>query len=261
MRQTVLITGASGGIGLELAKLFAADRHDLVLVARSSEKLHEIAAQFSKDYGVQVRVIVKDLSAVSSCLEVYEELKREKIEVHTLVNNAGVGGYGDFWQTDWPKERQIIDLNISSLVYLTKLFLKDMMGRREGKILNVASTAAFQPGPLMSIYYATKAFVLSFTEALAEELRGTGITVSALCPGPTETGFREAAGMKKSMLLSKSLTMDALSVAQAGYEGLKRGKRIVVPGFKNRLIIQMLRVMPRFFVTRTVRRMQEARRK
>ena len=258
--KTALITGASGGIGLELAKLFAADGYSLVLVARSKDKLEEVSRDLKSHFGISVKNIVKDLSVVENCREVHEEISREGIRIDVLVNNAGAGTWGDFWKTELEAEMQNMRLNMLSLVYLTKLFLKDMIQNRHGKILNVASTAAFQPGPLMAVYYASKAFVLSFSEALSNETRGTGVTITALCPGPTDTNFRAAAGMQKSMLFSKHLNLPAAQVARAGYEGMKRGKVIVVPGFKNRLVIQLLRVSPRGFIRKAVRKMQEARR-
>ena len=260
LRETVLITGASSGIGLELAKLFAGGGRDLVLVARSKDKLDGLAKELTARHGVTVRVLVYDLSIVENCRLVHDELKRERVRVDVLVNNAGFGGYGDFWSTDLAHETRMMNLNMVSLVHLTKWFLPDMIQNGRGAVLNVASTAAFQPGPLMSIYYATKSFVLSFSEALSNETRGTGVTVTALCPGPTNTNFREAAGMKKSMLFSKHLNVSVETVARAGYEGLKQGKTIVIPGFKNRLIVQLLRVFPRNFVTNSVRKVQEARR-
>ncbi len=258
--STVLVTGASGGIGLEIAKLFAADGYSLVLVARSKDKLEEVARDLKRCFGVEVKLIFQDLSVVENCRKVYEEITRDGIRVDVLVNNAGAGTWGDFWKTDLEIEMQNMRLNMLSLVYLTKLFLKDMIQNQRGKILNVASTAAFQPGPLMAVYYASKAFVLSFSEALSNETRATGVTVTALCPGPTDTNFRAAAGMQKSMLFSKHLNLPASEVARAGYEGMKRGKAIVVPGFKNRLVIQLLRIAPRGFVRNAVRKMQEARR-
>ena len=259
-QKKALITGASGGIGLELAKLFAADGYNLVLVARSKDKLQEIARDFEDCFKISVKIISKDLSVIDSCKEIYDELIREKIRVDVLVNNAGSGTWGNFWETDTAQELKMMNLNILSLVYLTKLFVKDMIKNKQGRILNVASTAAFQPGPLMAVYYASKAFVLSFSEAIANETRGTGVTVTALCPGPTETNFRAAAGMQKSMLFSKHLNLPPALVARAGYEGMKRGNVIVVPGFKNRMIIQLLRVSPRGFVRDAVRKVQEARR-
>ena len=258
--QTALITGASSGIGLALAEIFAANGYHLVLVARTRDKLEEIARDLKQRFGISVKVMAHDLSAAENCQKIYDDLSRQSTRVDVLVNNAGAGTWGDFWRTDLDAEMRNMNLNMTSLVYLTKLFLKDMIKNRRGKILNVASTAAFQPGPLMAIYYATKAFVLSFSEAISNETRGTGVTVTALCPGPTATNFRDAAGMKKSMLFSKHLNLSAEVVARAGYEGMKRGKVIVVPGFKNRFIIQALRLAPRSFVRNAVRKMQEARR-
>ena len=259
-KQTVLITGASGGIGLELATLFERNGHDLVLVARSKDKLDEAASAFQSHHGITVHTIVHDLSRTDSARALYEEVRRRGISIDVLINNAGAGTWGEFWQTDLARETEILQLNVVSLVQLTKLFLQDMIKNRNGKILNVASTAAFQAGPLMAVYYASKALVLSFTEALANETRGSGVTVCALCPGPTETNFRSAAGMKKSMLFSRHLNLPSTEVARVGYEGLKRGKTVIIPGFKNRLIVQMLRLLPRSFTVDSVRKMQEARR-
>ena len=258
--MTALITGASSGIGLELAKLFAADGYDLVLVARSEKVLRQTASDLQSRHPIQVKIIAKDLSRIESCREIFEECTRSGIRVNILVNNAGFGGWGNLLETDLEKETQMMNLNMLSLVHLTKLFLKDMVQAKEGRILNVASTAAFQPGPLMAVYYATKAFVLSFSEAIAEELKGTGVTVTVLCPGPTDTNFRTAAGMEQSMLFSKHLKMDTASVARTGYDALKKGKVICVPGLKNRIVAQIVRLVPRGMVRASVRRMQEARR-
>ena len=254
-----MITGASHGIGLEFTKLFAADGFDLVLVSRSEKALNVLAADLQNKHGVTTKVIAKDLSRVESCREVYDECVRSGIRVDILVNNAGFGGWGNYWETDLESETRMMNLNMISLAQLTKLFLNGMVERRRGKILNVASTAAFQPGPLMAVYYATKAFVLSFSEAIATELEGTGVTVTALCPGPTETNFRNAAGMKKSMLFSKHLNMDPVSVAQTGYQDLMKGKVISIPGLKNRVVAQLVRFSPRSVVRASVRKMQEAR--
>ena len=258
-KQTVLITGASLGIGLELAKLFAADHFDLVLVSRTEKALNVLAADLENKHGITAKVIAKDLSRVESCRELYDECVRAGIRVDILVNNAGFGGWGHYWETDLESETRMMNLNMVSLAQLTKMFLKGMVERRRGKILNMASTAAFQPGPLMAIYYATKAFVLSFSEAISNELEGTGVTVTALCPGPTETNFRNAAGMKKSMLFSKHLNMDPASVARTGYEDLMKGKVVSIPGLKNRMVAQLVRFSPRSVVRTSVRKMQEAR--
>lgn len=260
-RQTALVTGASGGIGLELARLFAAGGYDLVLVARSAGKLEELAAELRDRHGVAARALEMDLARPESPEELYRDLAGAGVLVDVLVNNAGFATYGAFVETDLGKELEELQLNVVTLTHLTKKFLPGMMARRRGGVLNVASTAAFQPGPLMAVYYATKAYVLSFSEALAEELRGTGVTVSALCPGPTGTGFQRRAAMEESKLVSGMLPMaDAASVARAGYEGFRAGKRIVIPGLLNKLGVQSIRVSPRALATRLVKGMQERRR-
>lgn len=260
LKQTVLITGASSGIGLEFAKLFAADGFNLVLVSRSEKALNDLAVDLKTRYDITAKVIVKDLSRAESCREVYDECVRRGIHIDILVNNAGFGGWGNYWETDLDSETRMMNLNMISLAQLTKLFLKSMVQQRRGKILNVASTAAFQPGPLMAVYYATKAFVLSFSEAISNELEGTGVTVTALCPGPTETNFKTTARMERSMLYSHHLKMDAASVARIGYQDLMKGRVISIPGFKNRLVTQLVRFSPRSAVRSFVRRIQEARR-
>lgn len=255
MNQTVLITGASNGIGLELAKRFAQDGAHLVLVARSEQKLHDLATQLKNQYKVDVKIMVKDLSKPEAAKEIYDDIK-ENSTIDILINNAGVGIYGRFLDTDYHAEEEMINLNIKSLTHLTKLFLPDMVKRKKGKILNVASTAAFQAGPLMSVYYATKSYVLSFTEALENELRGTGVMVSALCPGPTETGFGNNAKLEQSKLFKKGV-MDVKRVADIGYKGFLKGQTIIIPGLKNRFLVGMVRLLPRKVVTSTVRRVQE----
>ncbi len=255
MAQTALITGASNGIGKELACLFAKDGVDLVLVARSEDKLRQLAAELNRQYGVQVTVIAKNLERMDAVREVYEEVNARGLKVTYLVNNAGFGMYGPFLETATEQELGMIDLNVKALTYLTKLFEPQMVQRRQGGILNVASTAAFQPGPLMAVYYATKAYVLSFTEALENELRGTGVTVTAFCPGPTHTGFAEQANLGRSKLFQAGV-MDAKTVAAMGYAGFRRGRRIVIPGWKNRLLAGAVGFLPRKLVTDIVRRIQ-----
>lgn len=257
--KTALITGASTGIGRELALLFAKEGHSLVLVARNEQKLLELAGELKEKFGISVKVIPKDLSLARSPSEIFIELQEAGIFIDSLVNNAGVGGHGPFAQTDLDTELDMIQLNLVSLTHLTKLFLKEMLKRGSGKILNVASTAAFQPGPLMAIYYATKASVLSFSEALAEELRGTGVTVTCLCPGPTQTEFQERAGVGRLRLFDLTRMMTAEEVARVGYNGLMRGKRIVIPGIMNQLFVFLVRLGPRSLITRIVRSFQEAR--
>jgi short-subunit dehydrogenase len=259
-RQTALVTGASGGIGRELAREFAAGGYDLVLVARSGDKLEELAAELRQRHGVAARVLAKDLGGPESPDEIFHELEVAGISADVLVNNAGFATYGPFAETDLAAELDEIQLNVAALTHLTKRFLPGMLARRRGGVLNVASTTGFQPGPLMAVYYATKAYVLSFSEALAEELRGTGVTVTALCPGPTATGFQARADMEGSRLFTGFLkVMDAATVARAGYEGFRAGRRIVVPGLLNKLLIQSVRVSPRSLVTRIVRGMQAKR--
>ncbi|MGB7444804.1 MAG: SDR family oxidoreductase, partial [Coleofasciculaceae cyanobacterium] len=234
--KTALITGASSGIGYELAKLFARDRYNLVLVARSEQKLVQLAEVFQDKFGIAVKVIAKDLSRPEAPEEIWAELKRESITVDVLINNAGFANYGFFAEIDTGSELKMMQLNMMALTHLSKLFLPDMLQQGYGKILNVASTAAFQPGPLMAVYYATKAYVLSLSESLANELQNSGVTVTALCPGPTESGFQARANMEESKLVSGQQIMDAQTVAQIGYRSLMSNKTVVIPGLKNKLL-------------------------
>jgi uncharacterized protein len=253
-----LITGASGGIGEELARLMAADGSDLVLVARSRERLQALADELGSSHRITARVVAKDLSEPAAPQEIFSELASEGIEIETLINNAGFGSYGLFTETDLAHELDLLEVNVVALTHLTKLFLPGMIARRRGYVMNVASTAAFQPGPLMAVYYASKAYVLSFSEALSNETAGTGVVVSALCPGPTETGFVAAAGMEQSKLFERG-AMTAREVAEAGYRGLLAGKRLVIPGRRNSLIARTVGLMPRGLVLKAVRRIQEQR--
>jgi uncharacterized protein len=258
-RQTALVTGASGGIGYELAKVFAAGGYDLVLAARSAGKLEELAGELRTRHGIAARILAANLARDGAADEVFGAMATAGVHVDVLVNNAGFATYGPFTETDVRAELDEMHLNMVTLTHLTKLFLPGMVSRRWGGVLNVASTAAFQPGPLMAVYYATKAYVLSFSEALAEELRGTGVTVTVLAPGPTETGFQDRAAMRESKLFSNVKVADAASVARAGYEGFRAGRRIVIPGLVNRLLAQSYRLTPRAMTTRVVRSMQERR--
>ncbi len=247
--QTVLITGASGGIGYELAKLFARDHCNLVLVARSAEKLTQVATELQNQFGVTVRTIPLDLAAPPAPKFLFDQLRRENVPVDILINNAGFGAFGEF--AVMPEEEILgqIQLNVSALTHLARLFLAPMIERHQGKIMNVASTAAFQPGPLMAVYYATKAYVLSFSEALANELRGTGVTVTCFCPGPTNTGFAKRAGTEGSRLFKQIGAMDAETVARDGYRGLMKGKTVVISGTPNWLLAESVRFAPRKMVT------------
>jgi uncharacterized protein len=251
--KSVLITGASGGIGYELSRLFAKDGYRIVMVARSMKKLKEKAISLQKEFNSDVITIGSDLSEPRSAENVYKKLKHKSVNIDVLVNNAGIGVFGHFSQTDAKSELQMMQLNMVSLTELTKLFLPDMIKRREGKILNVASTAAFQPGPKMAVYYASKAYVLSFSEAISNELNGTGVSVTALCPGPTRTAFFGKADMEKSILASKLFTMDVKKVADSGYKGLMKGRRMVVPGINNKLFYILVRLVPRNITLKMIR--------
>jgi uncharacterized protein len=254
--KTALITGASSGIGYELALLFAADGFDCILVARSHDKLKELAARLEGEHRVKTLVLPKDLSRPSAVDEIYEEVGAASLEVDVLVNNAGFTVFGLFVETDLAVELEMLQVNVVALTALTKLFLKGMVERRAGRVLNLASTASFLPGPLMAVYYASKAYVLSFSEAIANELRGTGVTVTALCPGPTRTGFQKRGAIEDSRLVQGQIA-DARSVALAGYRGLMAGTTVVIPGFTNKLVPWIARVSPRGMVARVVHRMQD----
>ncbi len=256
MNKTALITGASSGIGYELALLFARGGYDCILVARSQDKLRELADRLEREHHIKTLVVGKDLSKPTAVDEIYEEVTAAGLAVDVLVNNAGFPVFGLFVETDLMIELEMLQVNVVALTALTTLFLKGMVERRAGRILNLASTAAFLPGPLMAVYYASKAYVLSFSEALANELRGTGVTVTALCPGPTRTGFQKRGVMEDSRLVQGSIA-DAASVALAGYRGLMAGKTVVIPGFSNKLVPWVVRLSPRGVVTRVVRRMQD----
>lgn len=256
LKQTALITGASSGIGLDLAHLFAADGYELLLAARSEGKLRDLAGELARQYGVSVAVIPADLERPAAADELFAAVHTP---VDVLVNNAGFGVTGRFTGTDLARELAMIQVNVTALVQLTKLFLRPMVERGRGRILNVASTAAFQPGPLMAVYYATKAFVLSFSEAIAEELAGTGVTVTALCPGPTATAFAGVAGMTNTRLFNVIKPMSSKQVARIGYNAMRRGKRVVVTGALNKMLAQSVRISPRRVVTKVTRTLQEKR--
>lgn len=253
MNQTVLITGATSGIGYELAHIFAENGYNLVLVARRADRLEKIKMEFEKNFGVSVINIVNDLSYPTATEKIAEEIKKQNIDIDILINNAGIGVYGNFSHTEREKELNMIKLNITALTDLTKLLLGDMIKRRYGKILNVASTAAFQPGPKMAVYFASKAYVLSFSEALREEVKQYGITVSCLCPGSTKTEFQKQAATEGILgSLREEVMMDAKTVARIAYNGLRKGKAIIIPGYKNKMLIILERFLPRSIVRRIV---------
>ncbi len=254
--KTALITGASSGIGLELARRCARAGFNLVLVARGEAALRQLAAELEQRHGVRATVLARDLADPASPPAIRAACDAAGIGVDVLVNNAGFASYGPFSESDLDVELQMIQVNTAALTQLTRLFLDGMLARRAGRILNIASTAAFQPGPLMAVYYATKAYVLSFSEALANELRGSGVTVTALCPGPTASGFQQRAAMEDSKLVAGKIAGPA-EVARAGYAGLMKGQTIVIPGARNKALVFIVRLTPRNLVTRIVRRMQE----
>jgi len=258
-QKTALITGASTGIGYELAKLFASDGFQVVLVARNAQKLAEVAKELEEQFHVSATIAPRDLALPSSPDELFRTLQHDGLQVDVLVNNAGFGTHGSFSESDLTQQLQMMQVNMVALSHLTKLFLPGMISRGWGKILNVASTAAFQPGPLMAVYYASKAFVVSFSEALANELGGTGVTVTVLCPGPTRTEFQKRAGVGEANLVTSRI-MDARTVARAGYRGLMAGKTVVIPGTGNQFLALLVKFMPRTVVTQVVRGIQEKRR-
>ena len=257
MGKIALITGASNGIGMELAKIHAKSGGDLVLVARNLENLEKLKSELEKSHGVLVYLIRKDLSMLEAAREVYDEVKKQNFRIDYLVNNAGFGIFGLFYETDWTREQQMINLNITALTQLTKLVLPDMIKQKEGRVLNVASTAAFQPGPLMAIYYATKAYVLFFSEAIGEELCGTGVTVTALCPGPTSSGFQAVSDIFDSRLIKGKKLPSSKEVAEYGYQAMMNGRAVAIHGLVNYLMANSVRVSPRSLVLKMVRYMQE----
>lgn len=253
--ETVLITGASSGIGRELARQFAGDGADLVLVARSEGRLRELAGDLAADFGITAEVVPADLSQPGGPDQIVEALVQRNIDVDVLVNNAGFGAQGSVAGIGIQRQLEMIEVNVAALTRLTALLLPGMLERRRGGILNVASTAAFLPGPNSAVYYATKAYVLSFTEALAEEVRGSGVRVSCLAPGPTDTGFAAQAGATGSRNFRRGV-MHANRVARAGHDGFRRGKTLVIPGLRNRAVAFGVRLSPRALVTKVSGYMQ-----
>lgn len=245
--ENVLITGATSGIGYELAKIFAKNRYNLILCARNKDKLEEIKENISDEYRVDVHIFQKDLSKEQEARELYSEIINNDIIVDILINNAGAGYVGKFIDEEYDRDKNIMGLNMNAVTYLTKVFARQMVERNRGKILNVASTGSYHPGPYTAVYYATKAYVLSFTEALAEELKDYNITVSALCPGATKTNFSKNAGKKDN-----SNAMSPEFVAKKAYEGLMKNKLTIIPGFQYKLFV----LLPRKLVTPFIGRYQ-----
>jgi short-subunit dehydrogenase len=254
--RTALITGASSGIGKALAEEFARDGYNLVLAARSVQRMQSLADELQQRHGISAIVIGADLETAAGATELHAEVKRRGIVISALANNAGYGSFGEFKDSPLATELAMMQLNMATVVVLTKLFMPDLLATR-GKIMNTASTAAFQPGPYMAVYYATKAFVLSFSEAVASELDGTGVTVTALCPGPTASGFQDKADMHASALVRGKKLPTAEAVAGAGYRALQRGQRVYIPGVMNWLMAQSVRFTPRSMVTGLVKAMSK----
>lgn len=245
MKRAVLITGASSGLGLEFAKLFAKDGYNLVLTARNEGRLYALKNEFETKYHVEVYVCVKDLSADNSALDVYDYILEKGIRIDILINNAGFGDYGKFVASDLKKQTEMVQVNAVAVMQLCYLFGKSMEKQGHGMILNMCSTAGFQPGPLMSVYYATKAFVLSFTEALAVEMKESGVFVTAFCPGPTNTGFVKNANLEDSGLFKHLKNASPKEVAGCGYQKMKKQKVVVVHGFTNKVLVVLAKLLPR----------------
>lgn len=254
-----LITGASSGIGYELAKIFARNNHNLILVARSTTKLLDLKNEIVAKHQVLVEVLTCDLSQSQSAQKLFETVQTQKWAVDILVNNAGFGTHGSFVDIELKKTQEMIQLNILTLTELTKLFLPDMISKKSGRILNVASTASFQPGPLMSVYYATKAFVLFFSEGIFEELKNSGVTVTALCPGPTESGFQQAANLGDVSLFDTLKIPTSKMVAEYGYKALMQGKVVAVHGSMNKIFSSTVGLLPRGLVRKLVKKLQQKR--
>lgn len=259
MKNVALITGASSGIGKEFARIHAERKGDLVIIARNEERLNELKNELESKYQVQVKVIAKDLSQENAPQEIHDEIKSEGIKVEYLINNAGFGGRGKFHEQDWNKSRSMMQVNMVSLAALTHLFLPEFIVRNSGRILNTSSTASLMPGPLQAVYFATKAFVTFFSNALTEELRGTNVTVTNLMPGATKTEFAKTSDMDKTDLFKKAFP--ARKVAEDGYNAMLKGKMDIISGvtFGQRLMMRMVPLMPKKSILKQVRKMQEAK--
>ncbi|WP_404785221.1 SDR family NAD(P)-dependent oxidoreductase [Altericista sp. CCNU0014] len=255
-RKTALITGASSGIGKALVENFAKDGYDVILAARSFSKLENRAIELQSRYGIAATAIAADLESEEGASKLHAEIEARGFTLSALANNAGYGLFGEFKDSSLPEELAMMRVNMTAVVILTKLFLPDLLST-QGKIINTASTAAFQPGPYMAIYYATKAFVLSFSEAIAAELEGTGVTVTAFCPGATASGFQDKANMQRSALVKGKKLPTADEVAALGYRAMQRGQRVYIPGTMNWLMAQSTRFVPRNVATRIVKAMSK----
>jgi short-subunit dehydrogenase len=259
--NTVLITGASRGIGYDLAKQFAPYSKRLVLISRNIKRLTEIRDHFEREFGVEVIIIARDLSLPHASQQIFNELNDKGIIVDVLVNNAGIGYYGFFHRESLDQISDMLQLNIVALTELTKLFLKGMVDRESGKILNISSLAAYTPGPFMAVYYASKAYVKSFSEAIADELKGTGVTVTAVCPGLTKTGFQKEIGNERPYLAVPALQASSEDVARFALKALIDGKEVAIPGILNSSLAMTTKIIPDRLKTRIVRKLQQLNRK
>ena len=258
--ETVLVTGASSGIGRELARRFASDGSRLMLVARRDRELHSLADELRAQHKTESRVFTVDLARPESAGQVLSHVQAAGWKVDVLINNAGFGAHGRFFELPVDRQLQMLQVNVTTLTHLTRLLLPGMVERRRGGVLNVASTAAFQAGPQMAVYYASKAYVLSFTEALAEELAGTGVTATALCPGPTETSFNAAAGLRGSRLSSRR-AMTAEDAARVGHDAFRRKQVVAIAGLRNRMLAFSVRFAPRVLARRVAGYLNAAKRR
>jgi short-subunit dehydrogenase len=256
--KTALITGASVGIGCDLAELFARDGHSLVITARNQAQLEELAAKIRSQHGVKADVIPQDLNEPDAAQKLFDQISARGIAIEFLVNNAGFGFHGPFAKSDLSQQLAMLQVNVVALTHLTRLFLPAMLERGSGRIMNVASTAAFVSGPFMAVYYASKAFVVSFSEAIAAEISGSGVTVTALCPGSTMTEFHKRAGIGQTPLATGKV-MSSMEVAKIGYDAMMKGKRTVIAGIRNKVLIFGAKIAPRSVATGVARRLNENR--
>jgi short-subunit dehydrogenase len=257
--MTALVTGASVGIGRDLAIVLAENKHDLVITARNEAQLNSLAEEVKTKYGVRAEVIVMDLAKPQAAAALFEEVQRRNVAIDILINNAGFGGHGRFDTENVDQILGMLQVNIVALTHLTRLFLPGMIERKRGRIMNLASVASFLPGPLMAVYFATKAYVLSLSEAISSELKRTGVTVTAVCPGPTRTEFGKRAGINSAPSFHDGLSMDSMPVARIGYRAMMRGKRVIVTGLQNKLLTLSTKILPRRLLAASVKKLNSQR--
>lgn len=254
INKSCLVTGAAAGLGYEFSKLAIADGYELILIDIDTDKLIEVKKELEKSHLEKITIISKDLCKPNIADEIYKEIKGANVEM--LINNAGFGVFGEFSKTDWQREENMMNLHMLTSTHLTKLVIKDMVNADKGKILNVSSLAAFQPGPLMAIYYASKSFLLSFTEAVAREIKGTGVSISVLCPGPTKTNFQSTVSENTSENKIAVNMASVITVASYGYNAFKKGKTVIIPGVMNQFLALLPRILPRKTATAIVYKIQ-----